>query len=315
MQLLVGDIGGTSTRLALYHNRQLLYQRTYSSTSFNSLEGPLREWLAECPVRPDASCLGVPGPVHRNRCVTTNLPWVVDGEELAFKLGFPFSLINDFHAAARGIALLGEEDRVQIRAGTPVPGAPIGVLGAGTGLGAALVVGNTVVPGEGGHADFAPSDARERRLAEWLEGQVGLRPPDADRPHVCWEDVLSGPGLLHLHRFLCQERGKPEPWWLNEPDAPARVAAEDSEAVAWFWALYGAEAGNMALRALCRGGIYLCGGIAPRLLESALRSDFERRFASKGALSHALVDLPVFVVTHPSLGLLGAAAEGMLLHS
>ncbi|HNH47092.1 MAG TPA: glucokinase, partial [Myxococcota bacterium] len=312
MDLLCGDIGGTSTRLALWQNGALKLERVYPSTSFSSLETPLREWLAEVPLRPTSACLGVPGPVVGNRCVTTNLPWVVDGEELSFKLGFPVRLINDFHAAARGISLLDETDRVQIRAGDGLPGAPVAVLGAGTGLGQAHIVGTQVLPGEGGHSDFAPANALERDLAAWLETRVGLRPPEATAPHVCWEDVLSGPGLLNIHLFLCARRGRPEPWWVNEPDAPARVSEVDPEAVRMFWGFYGAEAGNMALRLLTRGGVYLCGGIAPRLLDALPGSDFEQRFSQKGALSHALEGIPVFVVRHPSLGLLGAAAEGIL---
>lgn len=315
MNLLCGDIGGTSTRLALWQKNALKQERSYTSLSFSSLETPLRDWLAEVPERPDAACLGVPGPVVQNRCVTTNLPWVVDGEELSFKLGFRVHLINDFHAAARGISLLSEADRLQVRMGTPLSGAPIAVIGAGTGLGQAFLVAGHVVPGEGGHADFAPANGEEREFAAWLEQQLPPRPADAIGVHVCWEDVLSGPGLLNIHRYLCKRRGQPEPWWIREPDAPARVSEIDPEAVRWFWAFYGAEAGNMALRLLARGGVYLCGGIAPRLVDSLATSSFEQRFSQKGALSHALDQIPVYVVAHPSLGLLGAAAEGCLIRN
>jgi glucokinase len=236
------------------------------------------------------------------RCVTTNLPWVVDGAAIGALLGCPVRIINDFHAAAQGISLLGPEDGVRLAGGTPVQGAPIAVLGAGTGLGEAYVVNDHVIPGEGGHADFGPGDARELRLAAWLFGRNG---------RASWEDVLSGPGLVNLARFNGHERGEPPAPWMDAPDAPARIAAEDPETIAWFCALYGAEAGNMALRVLARGGVYLCGGIAPRLILELQSGAFRERFLSKGKLSAAIAEVPITVVTHAGLGLLGAAAEAI----
>lgn len=302
MRILCGDIGGTNTRLAYWEGGALHAEQTFSSTEWAGLEAPLAIWLDRTQVRPDRSCFAVAGPVLDQRCVTTNLPWVVDGRALAVQLGGPVRIINDFHAAARGIALLGPEDGVSVGGGEPVLGAPIAVLGAGTGLGEAFVVGDDVIPGEGGHADFGPGDARELRLAAWLFGRNG---------RASWEDVLSGPGLVNLARFSSMERGEPPAPWLDGPDAPARVAQEDAETVAWFCALYGAEAGNMALRVLARGGVYLCGGIAPRLLPVLQSGPFRKRFEDKGKVGAAIRDVPVTVVTHPGLGLLGAAAEAM----
>lgn len=302
MRILCGDIGGTNTRLALWEGGVLQHEQTFASGDWPGLEGPLTAWLASTGVRPDRACFAVAGPVMDQRCVTTNIPWLVDCSTLGAQLGCPVRLINDFHAAARGISLLGPEDGVLLFGGEPVLGAPIAVIGAGTGLGEAFVVGDQVVPGEGGHADFGPGDARELRLAAWLFGRNG---------RASWEDVLSGPGLVNLARFSSLERGEPPPSWLDGPDAPARVATEDPETVEWFCALYGAEAGNLALRVLARGGVYVCGGIAPRMLRVLESGAFRRRFQDKGKLGAAIRDVPVTVVTHPALGLLGAAAEAM----
>lgn len=304
MRILCGDIGGTNTRLALWEAGRLTAERTYASADWGGLEGPVGDWLAASGVRPDRACFAVAGPVIGQRSRTTNIPWVVDGPALSGTLGCPVRVINDFHAAARGVGLLGPGDGVLLSGGPAVPGAPRAVLGAGTGLGEAYIVGDHVVPGEGGHAEFGPGDARDLRLTAWLFGRNG---------RASWEDVLSGPGLVNLARFLHAERGEAPPPWIDAPDAPARVAAEDPEAVAWFCELYGAEAGNMALRVLALGGVYLCGGIAPRLLPQLRGEGFRRRFLAKGKLGAAIRDVPVTVVTHPGLGLLGAAAEGLRL--
>ncbi|MDP2317545.1 MAG: glucokinase [Pseudomonadota bacterium] len=302
MRILCGDIGGTNARLALWEGGILQAEETYASAEWPGLEAPLAAWLTRTGVHPDRACFAVAGPVINQRCATTNIPWVVDGAQLRAQLGCPVRIVNDFHAAARGLALLHPGDGVTLFGGEAVLGAPVAVLGAGTGLGEAYVVDDSVIPGEGGHADFGPGDARELRLAAWLFGRNG---------RASWEDVLSGPGLVNLSRFLCLERGEPPPAWLDGHDAPARVAQEDPEAVAWFCALYGAEAGNMALRVLARGGVYLCGGIAPRMLPALMAGGFRARFEAKGKIAAAIRGVPVTVVTHPGLGLLGAAAEAM----
>ncbi|MFZ5476152.1 MAG: glucokinase [Myxococcota bacterium] len=302
MDILCGDVGGTNTRLALWSNGRLLLERHWPSREFGGLEGPVRAWLAATGARPDRACFGVAGPVREQRCVTTNLPWIVDGPEMTALLGVPVRIVNDFHAAARGVTVLGPDDLAQVGGGDAVPGAPVAVLGAGTGLGEALVVGDEVVPGEGGHVDFGPADARELRLAAWLIARNG---------RASWEDVLCGRGLVNLARFDHVDRGVPAPAWLDEPDAPARVTASEPDVVEWFCALYGAEAGNHALRVLARGGVFLCGGIAPRLVPALRASRFRERFEAKGKLGEAIRDIPVYVAMHPALGLVGAAAEAL----
>jgi glucokinase len=299
MRILCGDIGGTNARLALWDGA-LMQERTWPSRDQGSLDGPVGAWLDHFGVKPDAACFAVAGPVTDNRCVTTNLPWVVDGAAMGARFGFPVRVINDFSAAARGTTLLSSGDVVQIGRGARVPGAPVAVIGAGTGLGEAFLVGGHVIAGEGGHADFGPSTEREAALAAWLLARFG---------HASWERVLCGTGLANLERYRLHCAGQAEPEWLDGKDAPARVTASSPETVAWFCELYGAEAGNMALRVLARGGVYLCGGIAPRVIPQLQAGGFRDRFEGKGRLAPALADVPTFVVTHPALGLLGAAAE------
>lgn len=300
MRILCGDIGGTNTRLALWAGGSLHAEHQWPSAAWPGLEGPLLAWLDATGVRPDRACFAVAGPVRDQRSATTNLPWVVDGTALTALLGCPVRIVNDFHAAARGVSLLRDTDCATLIHGEAAPAAPVAVLGAGTGLGEAIVVGDEVVPGEGGHADFGPGDTLELRLAAWLMSRHG---------RASWEDVLSGPGLVNLSRFLHEEHGRPVPPWMSAPDAPARVVADDPEAVAWFCALYGAEAGNLALRVLPRGGVYLCGGIAPRMIDTLRSGPFVERFFAKGRIAGALAGIPVRIVMHPALGLLGAAAE------
>lgn len=310
--VLCADIGGTHARLACYLPGAggLTDLEVVPSGSVPGMLELIRAWEERHGRRPARICLGIAGPIHDEACRLTNLPWVVDGRALSRDLGRPVRLINDFHALARAVPHLGPADLAPLRPGAAVPGAPVAVIGPGTGLGEAYLAHGNVLPGEGGHAGFAPGDDRERRLAGWLAEQARARPggqADPD-PHVCWEDALSGPGLVRLHRFLQAERGLPDPAWIGDPDAPARAAA-DPEVAAWFWALLAAEAGDMALRLLCRGGVYVCGGIPPKLRHAFDPAAFARRFAAKGPLSHALDGVPVWLVLHPEPGLLGAAAE------
>lgn len=304
MEVLCADIGGTNTRLCAWSASAGLYaEHTFRSEEFGDVAAPIRRWLDETGVQPDRACLGIAGPVIGGRCRTTNLPWVVEADGLRDAFGFPFRLVNDFHAAARGIGGLGVRGRVKIAGGEPVAGSPVVVMGPGTGLGEAIVAGDTVLAGEGGHSDFGPANARELRFAAWRIAQVG---------RVDWEDVLSGTGLVSLARFWFEDSGRVIPRELQAPDAPAWVVAECPEVVAWFCELLGAEAGNLAMKVLPLGGVYLAGGIAPRILPQLNEGGFYQRFMAKGRSSHAISTVPIWVVTHSGLGLLGAAREAEL---
>lgn len=298
MIFVCGDIGGTRARFA-FAGAEVGPVAEFASAGFPGPEALVRAWLAGSEVRPTAACLALAGPVREGRCVATNLPWVVEADALSASLGFPVVLINDFHAAALGARALGPVGSEAVVDGAVRPDAPVAVLGAGTGLGEAVLAGDVVLPGEGGHAEFGPGSAREVRLAGWLLDRFG---------RASWESVLSGPGLVNLARFSWAERGVAAPDWVDAPDAPARVAEAEPGVLAWFAELYGAEAGNLALRVLA-GSVYLAGGIAPRMLPLLRSGGFERRFREKGKVGAALAGVPVFLAAHPALGLLGARAE------
>jgi glucokinase len=270
----------------------------------------------------DGACLGIAGPIENNRCQATNLPWVVDGRALATRLGIPrVTLVNDFSAAALGVTAVGPEALAPLGDGTAVPRGPIAVLGAGTGLGEAYLLWSEsagryeVVPSEGGHADFAPRTPLEAGLLQFLSAKYG---------RVSSERVLSGNGLVDIFAFLslepaCRSLIKPETAAVLAAPGGHDPAAEISRrglagtdpicemALALFCSVLGAVAGNLALGILATGGVFVAGGIAPRILGYLQKGGFREAFERKGRL-HTLVErLPVFVVTHPQPGLLGAA--------
>lgn len=320
MRVLAADIGGTKTVVALCEVEgprvATLASRRYSSHAHASAEEVLLAFAREVPLEDvGAACLGVAGPVEDGRCRTTNLPWVIDGAALSRALALPrVRVVNDFHAAAAGIEALDPSQRVVVQEGVPRALAPRVVLGAGTGLGEALVVwggeGWCCVPGEGGHADFGARTAREVALAEALRARYG---------RVSWERVVSGMGLADIYAHLRDDASLRE-----SPAVAAEIAAGDVGAVIGAHALagddplcvealdvfleaYGAEAGNAALRALARGGVFLAGGIAAKVLPRLLAGAFLRGFLDKGRMRDLAAQMPVYVVTEPNLGLLGAA--------
>jgi glucokinase len=270
-----------------------------------------------------SACLGIAGPIENNRCHATNLPWVVDGRALATRLGIErVTLVNDFSAAALGVTAVGPGDLVSLGGGQPVAHGPIAVLGAGTGLGQAYLLWSSstdryeVVPSEGGHADFAPRTPLEAGLLEFLTHKYG---------RVSCERVLSGNGLVDIFSFLSQEpacrpliRAETSAL-LAAPGSGRDAAAEISQrglagsdpicemSLALFCSVLGAVASNLGLSVLATGGVFVAGGIAPRILAYLQKGGFRESFDRKGRL-HTLVErLPAFVVTHPQPGLLGAA--------
>lgn len=315
--LLLGDIGGTKTLLALVDPAdasRILLQRSFPSRDHASLEAVLERFLAEAasavsPGRRLRAAFGVAGPCKGRRVKVTHLPWEIDADALQERFGFDrVELANDFAIAARGIPRLDVDHTVVLQHGEPDPSGVRLAVGAGTGLGVALLVPRgdrwQVIAGEGGHIGFAPFDERTGELWSALRrrhGRVGV------------EHVVSGMGIENIYRFL---RDRPASDALP-PDADAATisayAADNTgsvaaEALEIFVASYGAAAGDMALFALATGGVYIAGGIAPKLIHRLQRGGFMTAFKDKGAHSALMSGFPVHVVTTPYLALLGAAA-------
>lgn len=318
--ILAGDVGGTKTALALFEpgasGLVAVREAALPSRQFASFEGALAAFLGDGPpTRLAAACFGVAGAVVNSRCTATNLPWVMDETTLADVLSVKrVRLLNDMEATAHGVLGLPPNRLAVLQEGRAQPG-NFAVIAAGTGLGEALIVRGggrvTVVPSEGGHADFAPGSDLQIELLRYLRASCG--------PHVSWERVLSGPGLLNVYRFLRQHRGRPEP-----ADLTARMAHEDpsavvsevalagsdpvaAEALDLFVSLYGAEAGNLALKALAVSGVFVAGGIAPKILARLTAGGFLPAFRAKGRFGHLMTSIPVRVVLEPRSALLGAA--------
>ena len=317
--ILAGDAGGTKTMLALFEPGDgapvLVREATVPSREFDSLEAIVERFLAAGP-RGDitAACVGIAGPVVDGRAVTPNLPWVVDERRLADAIPAPrVRLLNDLEATAHGIWALGEDELVSLQSGALRRG-NLAVIAAGTGLGEAIVVidggRRTVFATEGGHADFGPRGELEEDLLRYLRKEFG---------RVSYERVLSGPGLVNVYRFLRDTGVAGEASQTAERMAAGDPAAVITElgldgadrlcamALALFVSVYGAEAGNLALKALAVGGVIVAGGIAPRILPALRAGSFVAAFRDKGRLSSLMETIPVFVALNPKTALLGAA--------
>jgi glucokinase len=310
--ILTGDIGGTKTLLALHDDDgAIVASRRYPSHDAATFEALVARFLDETAARPQLACFGVAGPVLGARVKVTHLPWQIDAVALAARFGIGrVDLLNDFAAAAHGVVALAPADLVTLQAGEPLAERPTLVIGAGTGLGIAYVMGDTVLSGEGGHAAFAPADPAQDALWRWLHGRVG---------RVQVEHVVSGRGIARIYEFLLEQSAGKEP-----PAARAALAADDPAAaigrqalergdvlslaaIDLFLSCYGALAGDQALTVLARGGVYVTGGIAPRLLARFEQGGFLSGFNGKGSYAHLTRACPVHVVTNPDLPLLGAA--------
>jgi len=318
--ILAGDVGGTKTHLALFEPERsrlrLASEEKFASADFDGLEAVVRRFLEREEARVSRACLGVAGPVRASRCRATNLPWEVDGAQLARALSLErVELLNDLEAAAYGILALPDDAFAVLNAGEPEARGAIAVIAAGTGLGeAALVWGGSryvAVPSEGGHADFAPRHDLEAELFRHLASLHG---------HVSYERVLSGPGKTAVYRFLQSRAGAAEPAWVAEAlGAQADPSPMISElgvsgraplcasALELFASIYGAEAGNLALKFLATGGVYVAGGVAPPILSVLERGGFMAAFTGKGRLSPLMQRIPVRVVLESRVALYGAA--------
>lgn len=318
MLILAGDVGGTSTRLAYFEadaaGLTVLAQAQYKSASHASLIEIVRHFAQQHGFVAEQACFGIAGPIIEGRVHTPNLPWTIDSVELAEVLSLPrVRLINDLEANTYGIAALKQEDLFQLNAGTPHPNGTIAVVSAGTGLGESLAYwdGDThrPLPSEAGHADFAARNDLEAELLGYLQTKHG---------RVSYERVLSGPGLLDIYRFLRDRRYFPELTSVavamnsGDPSAAITRAALDGscpmcgKTLEIFIGVYGAEAGNAALRFLATGGVYLGGGIAPKILDLLKGATFMVAFSAKGRLSALVQSIPVYVILNEDTALLGA---------
>jgi glucokinase len=325
--ILAGDIGGTNSRLALFRGSEKLFERTYPSAEHPSLDTVIEKFLEEGrkalgpETRAQRACFGVAGPVDNDTSKVTNLPWFIDARKLEQRLKIPrISVINDFQAAALGVTGLGEEHLLPLGGGPRNPTGPCVVAGAGTGLGEAFLVWSPgenryqVVPSEGGHVDFTPRTALESGLFHYLSGRYG---------RVSFERVLSGAGIGDIFNFLSTEPAC-RPLVLEETrtalitEDPAAVitrqALERKDPVCVialniFVSVLGGLAGNLALTMLSTGGVYIAGGIAPRIAPLLQSGPFRESFESKGRMQPLVAKIPAFLVTHKDLGLLGAVIQ------
>jgi len=317
--ILAGDIGGTHARIATFTVEggrvKLVSEQIYPSHEHHNLESALRAFLTTHNVAATTACFGVAGPVRQGIALLPNLGWAVDASSLAHEIGIERAgLINDLEANAYGIAALDASDLSVINPGAADAIGNAAVISAGTGLGEAGLYwdGKILRPFacEGGHADFAPTDPLQTQMLAWLQKQY---------THVSWERVLSGNGLFNIYRFLRDTGRGEEPAWLTEElkndDPPAvitRAALEKRSplcemALELVIDLLGAEAANLALKIMATGGVYLGGGIVPRILSKLKEPAFMRAFTNKGRMSDMLSAVPVKAILNDGAALLGAA--------
>ena len=317
--ILAGDIGGTNSRLALFAVREgrvePVVEATYPSRDHANLETIVKTFLSAHDLPIDVACFGIAGPVRHGRSDTTNLPWDVDAQDLAQTLQLrSVGLLNDLEAHAYGIAMLAPDDFVTVNQGALNASGNAAVIAAGTGLGEAGLYwnGQQHLPfaGEGGHASFAPSDPLQIELLRFLSHEFG---------HVSWERVLSGPGLYNIYRFLRDTgRGEESDWLTDEMQqhdpsavisqaALAGTSALCRQTLDLFVGLYGAEAGNLALKLMATAGVYVGGGIAPKIIQKLTDSMFMDAFVAKGRLKPLLQGIPVHIIMNDKVALLGAA--------
>jgi glucokinase len=317
--ILAGDIGGTNARLAYFQPQNghlsLVSERTFPSREHSELGEIVTRFVDDSGTRPDAACFGIAGPVRNGRVETSNLPWVIEQSLLAKQIHLPATLlINDLEASAWGIGALAARDLVPLNKVTGPCMGNQGVIAPGTGLGEAGLFwdGNRhhVFACEGGHADFGPQGDLQIELVRFLQARFG---------HVSYERILSGPGLVNVYEFLRDSGcGKESPEFAAalERGDPAAVisksALDGTEVLAeraldlWV-AVYGAEAANLALKVMATGGLFLAGGITPKVLSKLTGPAFMKAFLAKGRLQPLMEAIPVQVVTNEKAGLLGAA--------
>ena len=317
--ILAGDIGGTKTNIAVFDDSRgqlkIVAEQKFASRDYANLDEIVNKFMATRDLSLNAACFGIAGPVKSGRSIATNLPWVVDARSLANSLGLQFvELINDLEANGYGIAVLDDDDFVTLKEGSKESEGNAAIIAAGTGLGEAGFFwdGKAFHPFacEGGHSDFAPRDELEIELLRYLQSRY---------ERVSYERVLSGPGLFNIYQFLRDTGRGEEPTWLAEKiqqDDPSAVVSESAlegrndlciQALELFISLYGAEAGNLALKIMATGGVYIGGGIAPKILNKLTSENFISAFISKGRMRVLLEDMLVRVILNEKTALFGAA--------
>jgi glucokinase len=324
--ILAGDVGGTKVHLALYsfvHGRLgLVREHKFPSSEYATLDDVVKAFLAQAGKTKEeiiAACFGCPGPVRDGRLKLTNLPWTLDERDLEKSVGIEhIFLINDLEANGYGIPELAPEKVFMLLKGDPGGVGHRGLVSAGTGLGEALLIWDPKtqrhrpLPSEGGHCDFAARNEREIALLTYLRRTLKGR--------VSFERVVSGLGTKNVYGFLRDDQKMDEPAWLRErmekedPNVVIGECGEDgsseicAETLRMFASAFGAEAGNVALKVLATGGMYLGGGIAPKILKTMQKGEFAKAFLDKGRLSPLLEAVPVRIILDETCALLGAAA-------
>src|SRR6202167_459789 len=316
--ILAGDIGGTNARLAYFQPQnghlRLISERVFPSREYSELGEIVSKFLDDSVTRPEVACFGIAGPVQNGRVEASNLPWIIEQARLAKQIQLPATwLINDLEASAWGIGGLEAEDLVSLNRVAPSVGNQA-VIAPGTGLGEAGLFWNgsqhEVFACEGGHADFAPQGELQIELLRFLARRY---------EHVSYERVLSGPGLVNVYEFLRDKGCADEPagfaGQLAQGDAAAAISQAAlnginslaEQALDLWISVYGAEAGNLALKAMATGGIFLGGGISPKILSKLTGPLFMRSLLDKGRLRPLLESIEVQIITNDKTGLLGAA--------
>lgn len=325
--ILASDVGGTKVIMALFRvegdHLVSLAEKTYPSADYASFSDILKDFRQAYPEEVDATGIGVAGPVFDRRCQATNLPWVLDARELERELPVGrVALVNDFKAAALGVLHLAPTDWVDLnpQADAPEPCGPIAILGAGTGLGEAFLFHASgkyhVISSEGGHTDFAPRNEDEIGLLRFLMKRHG---------RVSYERVVSGMGISAIYEYLVEtypgeENPEVRKAIETEQDDPAVISRFSKQGdklcakcMDIFTGVYGAEAGNLALKVIATGGVYVTGGIGPKNLDKMKDGTFLEAFTTKGRFSPLVASMPLRLVTNKNVGLLGAAAAALEL--
>jgi glucokinase len=316
--ILAGDIGGTNARLAYFQPQNghldLVAERVFPSRDYSELGEIVSKFLQESATLPEVACFGIAGPVHNGRVETSNLPWIIEQSRLAKQIRLPATLlINDLEANAWGIGELGVQDLIPLNHVAHAVGNQA-VIAPGTGLGEAGLFWNgsqhQVFACEGGHTDFGPQGELQIELLRFLASRY---------EHVSYERILSGPGLVNVYEFLRSQGSRDEPAGFAAQLGQGNTAAAIStsalngtnplaeKALDLWIAVYGAEAGNLALKTMATGGIFLGGGITPKILPKLMGPLFMTAFLGKGRLRPLLEKMPVQVITNDKAGLLGAA--------